>query len=293
MRLLNNNLNLFILKGTLFEYNIIVVIRCCTVVMKKIALFTLLLLTVFKLSAFSTDRDSTEQHFPFANIIDSLQQQLKQATNDSLKAGIYTQIAAKYLDYDTISNKQTKRYYQEKALSYTLLALHGYSRYNDTAGLRTSFNNLSKVYRSQNKYPQAKWFILQSNTIAREQNDIPNIISSLNELSGIKMDIKDYSLAMGDLNEALKLATVNHYPKAESAIQQSYAILYSRLKDYTKEAIALKRHNYIEDSIKRVELAQLTAKLNARDSVQSKKKLNLISYRRTYKTSLSKRTTSI
>jgi len=278
LRLLNNNLNLFILKGTLFEYNIIVVIRCCTVVMKKIALFTLLLLTVFKLSAFSTDRDSTEQHFPFANIIDSLQQQLKQATNDSLKAGIYTQIAAKYLDYDTISNKQTKRYYQEKALSYTLLALHGYSRYNDTAGLRTSFNNLSKVYRSQNKYPQAKWFILQSNTIAREQNDIPNIISSLN---------------MGDLNEALKLATVNHYPKAESAIQQSYAILYSRLKDYTKEAIALKRHNYIEDSIKRVELAQLTAKLNARDSVQSKKKLNLISYRRTYKTSLSKRTTSI
>jgi len=261
--------------------------------MKKFALLAITVLSLISFSAFSMNRDSTEQRSPFTVAIDSLQQQLKQAANDSVKTTIYTQMAAKYLNYDTISNSKTKLYYQEQALNYTLLALHGYSRYNDTAGLRLSFNNLSRVYRSQKKYSQAKWFILQSNTIARAQNDIPNIISSLTELAGIKMEIKDYSLAMGDLNEALKLSAVNHYPKAESAVQQSYALLYSRMKDFTKEAIALKRHNTIDDSIRRAELAQLTAKLNAQDSVQTKKKLSSISYRHTSKTNSSKRITSI
>jgi tetratricopeptide (TPR) repeat protein len=244
------------------------------------------------LPAFSITRDSVKQTLPSPTILDSLKQQLNQV-NDSSKAGVYTQIAATYLNYDTISNKKTKLYYQDEALAYTLLALHGYSRYNDTIGLLVTYNNLSKVYRSQKKYSQAKWFILQSNTISRIKNDVPNIISSLMELAGIKMDIKDYSLAMTDLNEALKLSAVNHYPKAESAVQQNYALLYSRLKDYTKEAIALKRHNDIDDSIKKAELAQLTAKLNAQDSVQSKKKLRTISYKHTSKTNSSKRIASI
>lgn len=276
----------------LFEYNIIVVIRCCYIVMKKFALPILLVLSLLSFSAFSINRDSIDQHSPVTGI-DSLQQQLKQAANDSLKTTIYTQMAAKYLVYDTISNNKTKLYYQEQALTYTLLALHGYSRYNDTAGLRNCFNNLSRVYRSQKKYSQAKWFILQSNTIARAQNDVPNIISSLNELAGIKMEIKDYSLAMRDLNEALKLSALHHYAKAESAVQLNYALLYNRMKDYTRGAIALKRHAYIDDSIRRAELAQLTAKLNVQDSVQSKKKVSLISYRHTSKTNSSKRIASI
>jgi len=89
------------------------------------------------------------------------------------------------------------------------------------------------------------------------------------------------------------LSAAHHYPKAESIVQQNYALLYSRMKDYTKEAIAIKRHNFIEDSIRRAELAQLTAKLNAQDTAQSKKKLPLISYKHTSKTNSAKRIVSI
>ena len=260
--------------------------------MKKLSIL-ILLLAVFKLSVFAINPDSVEQKSPIANRVDSLKQELSQTPNDSLKAGIYAQLAAQYLNYDTISNKKTKLFYQNEALNYTMQALHCYSKYDDTTGLRLSFNNLSKIYRSQRKFSQAKWFILQSNTLSRIKNDVPNVIASLTELAGIKMEIKDYSLAMGDLNEALKLAVAHHYSRAESAIQESYALLYSHLKDYTKEAIAMKRHNFIDDSISKAQQAQLIAKLNAQDSVQGKKKLSTVSYKRAYKANSSKRIVSI
>jgi hypothetical protein len=107
------------------------------------------------------------------------------------------------------------------------------------------------------------------------------------------MEIKDYSLAMSDLNEALKLSAAHHYARAESSVQESYALLYSHLKNYTKEAIALKRHNFIDDSIRKAEEAQLIAKLNVQDSVQTKKKLSTASYKRAYKTNSPKRIASI
>ncbi|MDB5011091.1 MAG: hypothetical protein JWQ06_1880 [Mucilaginibacter sp.] len=239
-------------------------------------------------------RDSIDQKPPVAySPVDSLQQELRKITSDTSKAGIYTQIAAQYLNYDTISNRKLKSNYQNKALDYTMLALHGYSKYNDTLGLRICFNNLAKVYRSQKRYSQAKWFILQSNTISRSINDVPNIISSLTELAGIKMEIKDYTLAKRDLNEALKLSAVNRYPRGESVVQQSYALLYSHLKNYTMEATAMKRHNFIEDSLRKGEEAQLIAKLNTQEIAQRKKKFSTISYKKVYKTNSSKRTASI
>ena len=137
--------------------------------------------------------------------VDTLKQQLT-TTSDSLKGALYTQIAAQYMRYDTVSNKKAKLSFQNEALSNTLKALHYYSKYDDTIGLRTCFNNLAIVYRDQKKYSQAKWFILQSNTLSRVKNDVPNIISSLLVLASVKTDIQDYSLAMQDLNEALTLS---------------------------------------------------------------------------------------
>ncbi|WP_461453087.1 hypothetical protein [Mucilaginibacter sp.] len=217
--------------------------------------------------------------------IDSLKQQVA-LTSDSLKAPLYTQIAGTYLNYDTIISKRKRYIYQENAIAYTLQAIHYYSRYNDTTGLRTSFDNLAKVYRSEKKFSQAKWFILQSNTLARAKNDVPNIISSLLELALIKTDIKDYTLAMRDLNEALKLSSANHLSKTESDVQMGYVTLYNNMKLYTKADIALKRHDAIIDSITRGNDMKIVA---ATDSIQRKKKLYLTSNRRVYKANSAKR----
>ncbi len=226
--------------------------------------------------------------------IDDLKQQLKAATNDSLKGPIYGRIATQYLNYDTIRNKKTRLEYQEAALSNTYSALHFYSRYNDTIGLRLCFDNLAKVYHSQRKFPQAKWFILQSNTLSRAINDNQNIITSLLVLASIKADIKDYTLAMRDLNEALTLSSKKHYPQLESQVQVSYAMLYSDMKKPAKAAAAIKRHMAIDDSIKKAEEAILLAKQRSEDSLEAaKKKAYLTASRKPYAFSSSKKPDSL
>jgi tetratricopeptide (TPR) repeat protein len=239
--------------------------------MKKLALITFLFSAVFLFRANAASYTDSTQVTTYNSSLDSLKQVLKSNQYDSLKAGIYAQIAAQYLKYDTITNKKIKASYQNEAINYTMQALHGYSRYNDTLGMRTCFDNLTKVYRSQKKYSQAKWFVLQSNTISRAIDDKPNIIASLLELAGIKMDIKDYSLAIRDLNEALKLSVDNHFASTEAKVQENYALYYSRTKHYTKEAMALKRRDFIYDSLAKAQKAML-AKAIVQDSVQSKKK---------------------
>ncbi|RZA00757.1 MAG: hypothetical protein EOP47_13075 [Sphingobacteriaceae bacterium] len=237
--------------------------------MKKLALFLVLILAVTYVSAH--DVTDSLQTVPLSPL-DSLKQELRNNPYDSLKAGLYTQIAAYYLDYDKITNKKEKTNYQNEAINYTIMAMRNYSKYYDTVGMRNSFDNLVKVYRAQKKFSQAKWFILQSNTLSRAIHDVPNIISSLLQLAAIKADIKDYSLAMRDLNEALKLSTDNRMPKTEVKVQEGYAQLYGKMKNRTKEAIALKRRDFLNDSIKKAEQAQL-AKLNKPDSVSKKKLL--------------------
>jgi tetratricopeptide (TPR) repeat protein len=259
--------------------------------MKKPLLLILFVLYAAKLFAAGNDADSLKQKvLIYSDHLDSLKQELELTTYDSLKAPIYTQIALEYIKYDTIGNKKARLAYQNLALTNTYSALHLYSRYNDTIGLRISFDNLASVYHAQHKYSQAKWFILQSNTLSRYKNDNPNIITSLLKLASIKADIKDYSLAMRDLNEALTISSKNHYPERESEVQLNYALLYSKMKNYDKSAIALKRHKAIDDSIRKAEESKLMAKLAARDSsLQAKKKFYTLSSKKSSKNNSSKR----
>ncbi|RYZ96524.1 MAG: hypothetical protein EOP47_23695 [Sphingobacteriaceae bacterium] len=205
-----------------------------------------------------------------AGDLDSLKQQLKITSDDSLRAHIYGQIAAEYMLYDTVSNKVKKLVYQNEALINSYAALHLYSKYNDTTGLRTCYDNLATVYHSQKKYSQAKWFTLQSNHLSRVINDVPNIIASLIKLAAIKTDIKDYTLAMQDLNEAQVLSNKSKAAPAKAAVQKTYAKLYTRMNKKSKATAALKRSKAITDSI-RIKEAKTLAKLNP-DPATAKKK---------------------
>ena len=264
--------------------------------MKKIIILLLILSAGSKLSASAINPDSTKIQVKLS-VLDSLKAQLKATPKDSLKAPLYTQIAAEYLKFDTLSNKRQRINYQNEALNYTMLALHHYSYYNDTLGLRTSFDDLAKVYIAQRKFSQAKWFILQSNTLSRIKKDTLNIISSLVTLASIKSNIKDYSLAMKDLNEALTLAEKKHDLRNQSLVLKNFGFLYSRLKNYPKEEAVLKKRDSIEVLIFKKQTALMVAKVAVQDSVQrkrqdsviSKKKMYTSNYKKLYKGSLNKK----
>ena len=232
--------------------------------------------------------------------LDSLKRQLTLPENSWFKGHIYNEIASRYLANDTVSNKMQKLNYQTKALNATMMALHQYSRFNDTTGLRACFDNLAKIYYAQKKFSQAKWFILQSNSISRAKKDVPDIISSLIILSSIKSEIKDYKLARKDLDEALQLSIKNHYTQAELAVLNNYALLYSRLKNYSMEAMILKKRDSIEENTRKDEEARLISSLKVQaasqkkksDSVQSKKKVYILTMHKLYKNSSPRKITS-
>ncbi len=104
------------------------------------------------------------------------------------------------------SSNNTSPAHLNQAISYIMQGLHIYSKFKDTIGLRQTFDHLGLVYGLQKKYTQAKWFILQSNTLSRQQRDTPQIINSLINLASVKKAIKDYKLADKDIREAAMLA---------------------------------------------------------------------------------------
>ena len=242
---------------------------------RKTILFLLFLCSSYSLFASTTRIDSLEtqdQSTSNLSVIDSLKKQLSIVEDDSLKASLYSKIAAQYLKYDSTASKKERHTYQNEAITNTLSAIHHYSKYDDSVGLRNSFDVLAKVYHIQHKYIQAKWFIIQSNSISRVINDNPNIIASLLEMASIKADIKDYKLAARDLNEALTISSKNHMTKQEADVQLHYAMFYNVTKNTEKAAVAMKRYTAINDSIKRDNEARTLAKLKTTDSLQQVKK---------------------
>jgi len=235
-----------------------------------------LLAIAINTKAYAVDKaDSLKQKIGLTQPrIDSLQKQLE-FSNDSLKGNLYTQIAMQYLNADTISDKLRRARYREIALSNTMKALHYYSKYRDSIGLRISFDHLALIYRAQKKYAQAKWFILQSNTLSRERNDVREIITSLITLAGIKSDIGDYDLALCDLAEAWSLTIKKHLPEQASLVQLSYAGLYTQIGETKKAALASKQHQEIDDSLLKAKQLLLIASLRADEMLTAAKKKEL------------------
>ena len=244
--------------------------------------------------------DSLKGKFKMMDL-DTLKLQLKLSQNKLYKGPINTEIAARYLNYDTLSNKHLRNTYQTQAVNYTMQALHQYSYYNDTTGMRLSFDALAKVYLAQKKYSQAKWFTLQSNTLSRIKKDVPNTIASLIVLATVKGDIADYDLAAKDLNEALQIAQANHMKKAESEILRHYAMLYSQQKDYKNEALVLKKRDSVEAGILKAQDMAILAKMAADDSakrrrldsVQAKKKVYTSNIKKLSKNSSTRKIASL
>jgi hypothetical protein len=81
-------------------------------------------------------------------------------------------------------------------------------RFRIYADASYNFSELARLYVQQNRLSEAKWYFLQSNIIARQQNDDTHTITNLIELAMIKASIGDYLLALDDLTEAHDLAGV-------------------------------------------------------------------------------------
>jgi hypothetical protein len=75
--------------------------------------------------------------------------------------------------------------------------------YNDAS---YNFSELAGLYAQQNRVSEAKWYLLQSNRISKEQNDDKHTVANLIDLATIKVNIGEFALAQTDLLEARDIA---------------------------------------------------------------------------------------
>ncbi|GAA4101868.1 hypothetical protein GCM10022392_28490 [Mucilaginibacter panaciglaebae] len=69
-----------------------------------------------------------------------------------------------------------------------------------------NFSDLAALYLHQNRFSEAKWYLLQSNTIAKQAGNTRHVLDNLYLLADIKNAIGEQLLALTDLLEAHDLA---------------------------------------------------------------------------------------
>ena len=69
----------------------------------------------------------------------------------------------------------------------------------------TELNQLVNLYITENRYSEAKWYLLQCNYFGHKSNNSNAIIASLVSLGMLKADIGEYDQARDDLKEAQTL----------------------------------------------------------------------------------------
>lgn len=94
--------------------------------------------------------------------------------------------------------------------------------YNDAS---YNFTELAKLYIQQNRYSEAKWYLLQSNIISRQQNDDKHTITNLMALATIKSELGDYAQAQQDLIEAHDIANLRGFKEDVAAIDKKMAYI--------------------------------------------------------------------
>jgi hypothetical protein len=97
-----------------------------------------------------------------------------------------------------------------------------------------NFSDLAKLYIKQNRFSEAKWFLLQSSIISRQQNNNQLTIADLMDLAIVKANMGDPLQAQQDLAEALQLSNANGLLANVAGIQKELKFVQQYKPTITK-----------------------------------------------------------
>lgn len=196
--------------------------------------------------------------------------------NDITKAQSHASYAVK--QYELLNSKtglglsyvrlaeiyRRRRQYSKAEKLILRSALPFFSSTGYKAGRIDAFDVLGKIYHSQKRNSEAKWFFIQANTQARALNDIEGTITSLINLSKVKIDIGDFSLAKRDLKEAQSLAKRRGNLFLLSNVKEAYATLYKKIGNQSGSESAAEYSAELKDSLNNYFDAQAESARTAR-----------------------------
>ncbi|WP_295650156.1 tetratricopeptide repeat protein [uncultured Mucilaginibacter sp.] len=177
----------------------------------------------------------------FAQNIDSLQRKQDSVQHICAQAELYINTADSLIQFGQQKTRVISMSDAAKASDCVLKAIQTDKKFNDTLAIRNDFDRLGQAYVLQNKFTEAKWYILQSACISRDARDVPHIISSLLELAAVKTVIKDYDLAQKDLQEAIVLCKYEYNVPQQIVAEKQLAALYDQTGKL-KEANSMVAH---------------------------------------------------
>jgi len=88
-----------------------------------------------------------------------------------------------------------------------------------------NFSDLAQIYIKLHRLSEAKWYLLQSNNISRQENDDKHTISNLISLAAVKVDIGDIPSAKADLLEARDMARAKAMQPETAEIEKKMLLL--------------------------------------------------------------------
>jgi hypothetical protein len=83
-----------------------------------------------------------------------------------------------------------------------------------------NFSDLAKLYIQQKRLSEAKWYLLQSTTLAQRVNDDRHTVANLMDLALVKSQLGETTLAQQDLAQACDLATAHNWNDNVAGIEK-------------------------------------------------------------------------
>jgi len=122
-----------------------------------------------------------------------------------------------------------------------------------------NFSDLAHLYIEQNRFSEAKWYLLQSNAISMQQNDDRHTISNLMDLAIVKTNVGDFSLALKDLADAHKIAVNDGYKDILKEIEQTTRLVKQRMLPPAKASVPVRKPLIIVTKRRRMTLFTSTS----------------------------------
>lgn len=120
---------------------------------------------------------------------------------------------------------ETCRYTLESTSKYVMEEAKHNMRFRVYNAASYNFSDLAQLYIKLHRFSEAKWYLLQSNNISRQENDDKHTIANLVSLAAIKSDIGDIPSARADLLEARDMASARGMQAEKVDIEKKILLL--------------------------------------------------------------------
>lgn len=128
-------------------------------------------------------------------------------------------------------------------------ALPLFTRMGNKAGRMKCFQSLTGLYYNQKRYSEAKWFCIQTTTLAEKLHDKQALIGSLIHIAEVKNALEDHEDALIDYKKAESLAIQNEYMVKLVEIKGNIGETYNLMGNYLAAGSALDEYTRLHEKL--------------------------------------------